>query len=170
MELRHLPDYSQIAGHAEIYADMDAESLKTFLTLLDMSKKMNQVMEHYFSSHGLSEGKFKILMFLFDAPGHSLSPTELAKESNVTKATITGLIDGLARDGFVNRRRHTGDRRKISIDLTEEGKEKLMRFLPSHFSKISGAMESFTAEEKAELTKMLEVLFDKLLLFSGGRT
>lgn len=79
MELRHLPDYSQIAGRAEIYADMDAESLKTFLTLFDMSKKMNQVMEHYFSSHGLSEGKFKILMFLFDAPGHSLSPTELAK-------------------------------------------------------------------------------------------
>ena len=36
-------------------------------------------MEHYFSSHGLSEGKFKILMFLFDEPGHSLSPTELAK-------------------------------------------------------------------------------------------
>lgn len=102
MELRHLPDYSQIAGRAEIYADMDAESLKTFLTLFDMSKKMNQVMEHYFSSHGLSEGKFKILMFLFDAPGHSLSPTELAKKSNVTKATITGLIDGLARDGFVN--------------------------------------------------------------------
>ncbi len=45
-----------------------------------------------------------------------------------------------------------------------------MLFLPGHFSNISGVMESFTAEQKAELTKMLEVLFDKLLLFSGGRT
>ncbi len=80
------------------------------------------------------------------------------------------MIDGLARDGFVNRDRHTGDRRKISIELTKEGKEKLMLFLPGHFSNISGVMESFTAEQKAELTKMLEVLFDKLLLFSGGRT
>ncbi|AYK59669.1 MarR family transcriptional regulator [Bacillus subtilis] len=43
-------------------------------------------------------------MLLFDAKDHRLSPTELAKRSNVTKATITGLLDGLARDGFVSRR------------------------------------------------------------------
>ena len=74
-------------------------------------------------------------------------PDGTGEKSNVTKATITGLIDGLARDGFVNRSRHTGDRRKISIELTKEGKEKLMLFLP-YFSNISGVMESFTAEQK----------------------
>ena len=58
---------------------------------------MNHVMERYFAGRGLSEGKFKILMLLFDAKDHSLSPTELAKQSNVTKATITGLLDGLVR-------------------------------------------------------------------------
>ena len=80
---------------------------------------MNHVMERYFAGRGLSEGKFKILMLLFDAKDHSLSPTELAKQSNVTKATITGLLDGLVRDGFVSRTHQNKDKRKISIELTK---------------------------------------------------
>ncbi|OBA09636.1 MarR family transcriptional regulator [Bacillus subtilis] len=165
MELKHLPKYQHITEHAETYANIDAGSLELFLSLFDISKKMNHVMEHYFAGSGLSEGKFKILMLLFDAKDHILSPTELAKQSNVTKATITGLLDGLARDGFVSRRHHTEDKRKISIELTKEGKERLEQFLPGHFSKISAVMENYSDEEKDMFVKMLGDLFEKLSVF-----
>ncbi len=104
-------------------------------------------------------------MLLFDAMDHRLSPTELAKQSNVTKATITGLLDGLARDGFVSRRYHTEDKQKISIELTTEGKERLEQFLPGHFSKISAVMENYNDEEKDMFVKMLGDLFERLSVF-----
>ncbi|MGG3721283.1 MarR family transcriptional regulator [Bacillus subtilis] len=105
------------------------------------------------------------MMLLFDAKDHRLSPTELAKRSNVTKATITGLLDGLARDGFVSRRHHTEDKRKISIELTTEGKARLEQFLPGHFSKISAVMENYSDEEKDMFVKMLGDLFERLSVF-----
>ena len=122
-------------------------------------------MERYFTGRGLSEGKFKILMLLFDAKDHSLSPTELAKQSNVTKATITGLLDGLVRDGFVSRTHQNKDKRKISIELTKEGKEQLKQFLPGHFSKISAVMENYSDEEKEMFINILGDLFEKLSVF-----
>lgn len=122
-------------------------------------------MERYFAGRGLSEGKFKILMLLFDAKDHSLSPTELAKQSNVTKATITGLLDGLVRDGFVSRTHQNKDKRKISIELTKEGKEQLKQFLPGHFSKISAVMENYSDEEKEMFINILGDLFEKLSVF-----
>lgn len=126
---------------------------------------MNHVMERYFAGRGLSEGKFKILMLLFDAKDHSLSPTELAKQSNVTKATITGLLDGLVRDGFVSRTHQNKDKRKISIELTKREKEQLKQFLPGHFSKISAVMENYSDEEKEMFINILGDLFEKLSVF-----
>jgi DNA-binding MarR family transcriptional regulator len=35
-------------------------------------------------------------------PG-GLAPHELAKRAGVTRATVTGLLDGLERDGFLSR-------------------------------------------------------------------
>ena len=165
MELKHLPKYKYLTEHTETYSNIDASSLELFLSLFDISKKMNHVMERYFAGRGLSEGKFKILMLLFDAKDHSLSPTELAKQSNVTKATITGLLDGLVRDGFVSRTHQNKDKRKISIELTKEGKEQLKQFLPGHFSKISAVMENYSDEEKEMFIKNLGDLFEKLSVF-----
>ncbi len=114
---------------------------------------------------GEDDGILDRLMLLFDAKDHRLSPTELAKRSNVTKATITGLLDGLARDGFVSRRHHTEDKRKISIELTTEGKARHEQFLPGHFSKISAVMENYSDEEKDMFVKMLGDLFERLSVF-----
>ena len=121
MELKHLPKYKYLTEHTETYSNIDASSLELFYLYL-IYQKINHVMERYFAGRGLSEGKFKILMLLFDAKDHSLSPTELAKQSNVTKATITGLLDGLVRDGFVSRTHQNKDKRKISIELTKREK------------------------------------------------
>ena len=118
-----------------------------------------------FEFFGEDDGILDRQMLLFDAKDHRLSPTELAKQSNVTKATITGLLDELARDGFVSPRHHTEDKRKISIELTTEGKTLLEQFFPDHFSKISAVMENYSDEEKNMFVKMLGDLFERLNVF-----
>lgn len=67
----------------------------------------------------------------------------LAAESNVTKGTLTGVLDTLERRGLVLRRRHDEDRRLVSIDLTEDGRALISRIYPrfnAHESDIAGLL------------------------------
>ena len=45
-------------------------------------------------------------------PDEGQSPFDLARQSGVTRATMTGLVDGLERDGLVTRDRCPTDRRR----------------------------------------------------------
>jgi DNA-binding MarR family transcriptional regulator len=53
------------------------------------------------------------------------SPTlgEVARRLMVTPAVITGLIDRLVRQGYVERVNRPGDRRRIYLELTDAGRE-----------------------------------------------
>lgn len=54
----------------------------------------------------------------------------LAAEANVTKGTLTGVVDTLERRGLVARRRHDEDRRLVSVALTDEGAELIEEVFP----------------------------------------
>lgn len=47
---------------------------------------------------------------------------DLSKEMGVTISTMTRVIDILVRDGIVTRKENPDDRRKVCIDLTENGR------------------------------------------------
>ncbi len=60
----------------------------------------------------MSEGRF-VLLFLRDAASGGLAPREFADQAGVTRATATGLLDGLERDAWVERRTNAADRRAL---------------------------------------------------------
>lgn len=55
----------------------------------------------------------------------------LAAEANVTKGTLTGVLDTLEGRGLVQRRRHDEDRRLVSVALTASGQELIARLYPA---------------------------------------
>src|SRR5690606_19002816 len=52
-------------------------------------------------------------------------PSAVAKSARLTQATVTSLVDKLERNGLVNRRRDTEDRRRIWIEVTAAGRKAL---------------------------------------------
>jgi DNA-binding MarR family transcriptional regulator len=52
-----------------------------------------------------------------------LPPSQIAKHIMVRSSTVTGIIDRLEQKGLVCRLRDSSDRRVITIQLTERGKE-----------------------------------------------
>ena len=52
-----------------------------------------------------------------------LPPSHIARHIMVKSSTVTGIIDRLEQKGFVERLRNSPDRRVITIQLTEAGKE-----------------------------------------------
>ena len=70
----------------------------------------------------LSLAQYRLLGFVARSPQRA---SELANRASVSKPTLTSLIDGLAERGFVRREQVEGDRRGISLEVTEKGAEAL---------------------------------------------
>ena len=105
--------------------------------------------------HGLSEGKFVLLFLLRDVPP-GLPPHELAERAGVTRGTITGLLDGLERDGFLARHADTADRRKLLVRLSAKGEAMAASLVDEHAQWISSLFADFTAAEMQVFTRLLE--------------
>lgn len=50
-----------------------------------------------------------------------MSPSELGDRLQVTRATVTGVVDSLERRGFARRSSNPGDRRSLLVEITPSG-------------------------------------------------
>lgn len=136
------------------FSSFDSESVESCLAFLNATAEVYAAFDAHFERYGLSAGKFTILMQLYSAK-RDLSPSEFANRANVTRATITGLLDRLEREALVERRSHANDRRMLAIHLTERGKALIENILPDHFCRTQGLMANLTSAEKTTFVKLL---------------
>ena len=139
------------------FPDFDLESVEICLEFLNTTAEVYAAFDAHFDRYGLSAGKFTILMQLYTAK-QDMSPSEFANRANVTRATITGLLDRLEREELIERKAHPNDRRMLTVHLTERGKVLIERILPDHFCRTRGLMANLTALEKKTLTQLLKKL------------
>jgi DNA-binding MarR family transcriptional regulator len=83
------------------------------------------------------------------------TPAELAEVAGVTRATMTGLVDTLERDGLVNREPDPQDRRMMSVNLTPKGHHLITDVLPNHFKMMGGMMSPLSEAERKVLVRLL---------------
>jgi DNA-binding MarR family transcriptional regulator len=84
------------------------------------------------AEHGLSLGEYEVLVHLSEAPDHSIRMTDLAAGLRLSPSGITRRIDGLVRNGLVERRQCPSDRRGSNAVLTPEGLLRLRTAAPTH--------------------------------------
>lgn len=126
--------------------------------LIRGGEEVMRVMNAHFAAHNITQGRFLVMMLLMDKGTDCPRPTtpaELADRASVSRATITGLLDTLERDGFVRRVPDPADRRQMSVHLTPQGQAFMHEFLPGHFRQISRLMGSLTAHEQQTLSRLL---------------
>lgn len=118
--------------------------------------------DNYLMNVGLSRGRFILLVQLYRVKDEGLSIKELHHYHNVSSASMTGLIDTLEKDNFIERKQSKKDRRKTIITLTEIGKKFMDNFLPIHFSNINKILKDFPVEKNKQLISLLSELFNSL--------
>jgi DNA-binding MarR family transcriptional regulator len=84
------------------------------------------------AAHGLSLGDYEVLVHLSEAPDRALRMTDLAASLHLSPSGITRRIDGLVRDGLVERHRCPTDRRGSYAVLSEAGMARLVECAPTH--------------------------------------
>ncbi|OBS09535.1 MarR family winged helix-turn-helix transcriptional regulator [Acidihalobacter prosperus] len=68
---------------------------------------------------GLSQAKWMAILYL-SKQGDGLMQRELANLLGIEGASLVGLLDRMAHDGWIERREHPEDRRCKSVHLTEQ--------------------------------------------------
>ncbi|WP_057914637.1 MarR family winged helix-turn-helix transcriptional regulator [Peribacillus muralis] len=153
-----LPDllkYQPTWNNARRYLGEDVNPVLTYLLLLRAGNNLEVLFTPFFEEYELSDGRFSVLMCLFDAPGQVMPPSQLADSLGVTRATITKLLESLERSGLVERQLNPSDRRVWLITLTSQARVLLEKMLPSHFQRIKRVMEIFSIEDQEQLVSLL---------------
>lgn len=151
LEQKHMA----LLEEAERRALTATDNIRACFELLTLAGAVDRDCAARLAPHRLSEGKFVLLFLLHDKPD-GLSPHELAERAGVTRATITGLLDGLERDGFIARRGGLDDRRKIAVALTEVGRKMARDLFTEHAEWVASLFEGFTANERKTLNNLLQ--------------
>lgn len=167
--LKDLPRYECLLEAAKEFPELDPSAVEAFLHLLRTGDEAFAVTDGNLSEHSISHGRFGVLMLLWRSTQPSAdkmagavdcecgprTPAELAEAAGVTRATMTGLVDTLERDGLVKREPDPADRRTISVRLTAKGEKFLGEFLPGHFKLISELMAPLSESERKTLVRLL---------------
>ena len=156
--LRDIPKYETIKAHAARYPEVDPASSATCVMLLRVASDILAQVDDYLATHELSQGRWQVLMLLYRTPELAQNPCELARKAGVTRATMTGLLDGLEREGYVSRETVASDRRMLDVRLSAKGVKYLEVVMPGYFKLIKRVMRGVTEEEKHEMMGLLSKL------------
>jgi DNA-binding MarR family transcriptional regulator len=109
--------------------------------------------------HGLTLSDFDVLVQLRDGGPRGLRPVELARRVLLTRSGITRLLQGLEREGLVERVECEEDRRGSYVALTEAGRATLRSASRTHHAGIAELFaRPLAGEDLAALGAVLERL------------
>lgn len=112
--------------------------------------------------YGLNRSRFEVMSTLIIHDG-TLKPTDLSKMLFRSKQNITGIIDGLEREGLVEREVVGQDRRTRKVIITRKGLD-LIRANLLHTQEIhNSSMPALSEEESQTLMTTLRMVRKHLL-------
>ena len=108
------------------------------------------------ADHGLTINDFECLLLLARAEDRRMRRVDLADQLILTASGVTRRLDGLEKDGYVDRAACPSDRRVTYAVLTDAGYRKLQESSKSHVADIRAFFEArFRSDELEQLASLL---------------
>jgi DNA-binding MarR family transcriptional regulator len=93
----------------------------------------------------------------------AMTVSVLANAIHLSPSTTVGIIDRLEKKGFVKRTRDVVDRRLVFIEITDQGREFILKTPHLLHNKLHGNLRTLIEREKIQIANSLDLL---LLLMS----
>jgi DNA-binding MarR family transcriptional regulator len=115
------------------------------------------------TAHGISLHDYEVLVHLSEADGSALRMAELADRLAVSPSGLTRRLDGLVRDGLVERRACISDRRGMLAVLSSAGRASLEDAAPTHVSGVRRyVLEPLDRKQLRQMSSALQAINKKL--------
>ena len=105
---------------------------------------------------GVTGARLSALSVLVFGGAQSLS--QLARREGVAAPTMSRIVDGLARDGFVERTTIEDDRRQRRVVVTEDGRRMLERGRARRIRNLAAELETLDRDDLRALERALDLL------------
>lgn len=164
IKLAQVPRFECLLELSKHYPVLNPTAMQAFLNLLRASDEVHRLGNEFFAKHNITKGRFIVLILLSvanrDREGLQ-TPADLAEMACCTRATMTGLIDSLEKDGLAKREPDPLDRRMMRVALTDAGRAFVQDILPQHFKRVMYMMSGLTEEENRTLSVLLEKIVQR---------
>jgi DNA-binding MarR family transcriptional regulator len=130
-------------------------SLRLWLRLLACTNQIEaRVRTNLQTQFATTLPRFDLMAQLERAP-EGLKMSELSQRMMVTGGNVTGVTDGLEKDGLVVREVDSADRRVFRVKLTPEGERQFRRMAAEHEQWVIDLFANLSAKQKKQLTDLL---------------
>lgn len=138
----------------------DNPRFRNWIAVAKAAQAVGRALSDALAPLDLKTAQLDMMMNIYRHPG--LSQQELAEKLIVGRSNITMLMPSLVARGLVTRTADTSDKRIQRLDLTDAGRQLLMKALAVYTDLIERAMSTSTPEQcdmvGQQMTKLLEVL------------
>ena len=93
---------------------------------------------------------------VIDGAGELLTPGQISERTHTSSATMTASLDALERLGWARRLMNPEDRRSALIEITDEGRAAVDRFLPGVRALEQAVLGALSDAERTALMRLLD--------------
>ncbi len=129
-------------------------ALRKVIRAIDLHSK------HLSKTSGLTSPQLLILLEIDKAP--AINSSQVAKNVNLSAATVTSILDRLENKDLISRIRDSQDKRKVSLYLTENGKTILLKAPQALQENFINSFSNLAEWEQSQLLSSTERLADMM--------
>lgn len=130
--------------------------LGTVFTVRTTAQQVENTVCGWMADTAATPARFQILVQLWAAKGRGVPQKEIATNMGVTRATVSGLMAALERDGLIASTVASEDRRSVLARLTRKGEGIVEKAMDANKVRLRTVFAGLAPDELTTLTALLE--------------
>lgn len=133
-----------------------------FTEMVKVSQLLNKIHDQFYKKFQITQIQFRALSVIYVCEERKVKLSVLSEKLNITRPSVTTLIDRMECAGLVERYSNKDDRRSIGVVITDKGREIMKTVLPNNKAFEISIADFLTEEEKVNLYKITIKLKEEL--------
>ena len=134
------------------------QAVEALFALRTTAQQVDNALTEWFAGTMGSPARFQILMLLWATGGNGVLHKEIVAALGVTRATVSGLMSALEREGLVKSSVDRDDRRNLLATLTSKGEAVVGKAIEANTSRLRTVFASLSSAELTTFTGLLQRL------------
>ncbi len=134
----------------------EVQGMEALFTLRATAQQADNVVSEWMAGTVGSVARYQILMALRATKGDGIPHKDIVEAMGVTRATVSGLMAALEREGFVKSTVDRDDRRKLIARLTPRGEAVIKKAFDVNIARFHKLFASLSSADLARLTALLD--------------
>ena len=134
----------------------EMQGMEALFALRATAQQADNAVSEWMAGTVGSVARYQILMALWATKGNGIPHKHIVEAMGVTRATVSGLVAALEREGFVKSTVDRDDRRRQVARLTAKGEAVIKKAFEVNLARFRTLFASLSSADLTRLTDLLE--------------